>query len=513
MSLDQTQRIPRLMRQPTMGSRLDRYEVLTQLAVGGMATVYIARVQGVAGFERVVAIKTLHPHFAYEEEFISMFLDEARLAARIRDSNVVSTLDVNLSDEFGYYLVMEYVEGDHFGSLIRAAAQERKRLPPPIACQIVRDVLKGLGAAHQLTDKNNVSLNLVHRDVSPHNILVGTDGIARLTDFGVAKAEVRLSSTREGQFKGKLAYMAPEQAARGQCDQRADLFSMGTVLWESLTGRRLFRGENNAETLNRILHDPIPRPSDCSPSLKHFDPLLEQALHRDPDLRFQSAAEFVRALDDCLETHRISIASTRDVAAVVNNYAAEKLALEAERIRTAVDLLENHQVNDGSFSYPTFTPSSQEGQATAPFSDPPASPEEDVTRMDNVRSLRAQRRSQQRQRWVKVSLVASIIAGIAGGLGWYLWPTSQKIEERIPQVANNTSQAKPDTKLPSLTNDTAPDTANDTGTSSQNTPPDPITDNPPATASPTKDKKRPARQRRRRPRPSNPDVLPNPYRD
>ena len=230
------------MSRPMAGRRLGRYEILTQLASGGMASVYIARAQGVAGFERLVAVKVLHPHLAYEQEFISMFLDEARLAARIRHMNVVPTLDISDSPGDGYFLVMEYIEGNHLGALLGRAAKNGERLPRPFVCRVLVDTLQGLAAAHRLSDEHGTPLKLVHRDVSPHNILVGTDGIARLTDFGVAKADVRMASTRAGQFKGKLSYMAPEQASSNETDQRSDLFSVGIILWESLTGRRLFKG-------------------------------------------------------------------------------------------------------------------------------------------------------------------------------------------------------------------------------------------------------------------------------
>ena len=278
------------------GRRLGRYEVLAQLASGGMATVYAARAQGVAGFERLVAIKVLHPHLAHDDEFISMFLDEARLAARIRHPNVVPTLDISDSQGDGYFLVMEYIEGDHFGSLLREAARAGKNLPPGVALRVVVDALEGLGAAHMLAGADGKALGIVHRDISPHNILVGSDGIARITDFGVAKAEVRLSSTRDGQFKGKLAYMAPEQASTGFADQRSDLFGMGVVLWESLVGRRLFKAENNGELLNRLLYADIPAPSEYVPELAPLDGVLAKALERDAAARFQTAAEFVDAI-------------------------------------------------------------------------------------------------------------------------------------------------------------------------------------------------------------------------
>ncbi|MCA9614278.1 MAG: protein kinase, partial [Myxococcales bacterium] len=161
------------------GRQLGRYEVLTQLASGGMAAVYVARAKGVAGFERLVAVKVLHPHLAYEEEFISMFLDEARLAARIRHPNVVGTLDISDTEGDGFFLVMEYIEGDHLGALLAAAARAGERLDTSIVARIVLDALHGLSAAHDLIDEEGDRLELVHRDISPHNVMVGVDGIGR----------------------------------------------------------------------------------------------------------------------------------------------------------------------------------------------------------------------------------------------------------------------------------------------------------------------------------------------
>ncbi len=302
-----------------------------------MASVYAARAQGVAGFERLVAIKMLHPHLAYEQEFISMFLDEARLAARIRHMNVVPTLDISDSPGDGYFLVMEYIEGNHLGALLGRAAKRGERLPQPFVCRVLIDALQGLGAAHRLSDEGGKPLKLVHRDVSPHNILVGTDGVARLTDFGVAKADVRMASTRAGQFKGKLSYMAPEQAASSSTDQRSDLFSVGIILWESLTGRRLFKGESNGATLNKLLNDPVPRPSELWPELERFDDVVVTALSRAADERFQSADDFAEALEGAVGSGRL--AKTREVADVVRDLDAEKLQDERERIRDAIKML------------------------------------------------------------------------------------------------------------------------------------------------------------------------------
>ncbi|MFI5306780.1 MAG: protein kinase [Polyangiales bacterium] len=327
------------------GRRLGRYEVLARLASGGMAAVYVGRALGVAGFERLFAVKVLHPHLAHEQEFITMFLDEARLAARIRHPNVVPTIDISDTQDAGYYLVMDYIEGDHLGALLQKAYKLGTKLPPPVALRIVVDALEGLAAAHNLTDESGRRINLVHRDVSPHNIMVSTDGIARITDFGVAKAEVRLSTTRQGQFKGKLAYMAPEHASTGEADQRSDLFSVAIILWESLTGRRLFRAENQAATLNKICIEPIPMPSAVDPSLAPFDHVLEMGLARDPAQRFQTAEEFAEAIEERAETLG-GLANQRAVAKLVREYAAEKIERDSALIRSAIAEIGSAPVNE-----------------------------------------------------------------------------------------------------------------------------------------------------------------------
>lgn len=344
------------------GRRLGRYEVLARLASGGMAGVYVARAIGVAGFERLFAVKVLHPHLAHEQEFITMFLDEARLAARIRHPNVVPTIDISDTQDAGYYLVMDYIEGDHLGALLHHASKLGHRLPTPIALRVIVDALDGLAAAHELTDEQGRRVNLVHRDVSPHNIMVGTDGIARITDFGVAKAEVRLSTTREGQFKGKLAYMAPEHASTGDADQRSDLFSLSIILWECLTGRRLFRAENQAATLNKICIEPIPAPSSVDPELAVFDAVLATGLARDPAERYQSAEEFAEAI----EAHAGALgglANQRAVAKLVREYAAEKIVRDRELIRNAIAELDSVQ----SDLPPPLAPEQPDEGAPLPF--------------------------------------------------------------------------------------------------------------------------------------------------
>ncbi|CAN5299350.1 hypothetical protein BH09MYX1_BH09MYX1_55930 [soil metagenome] len=327
--------VPNAPETPTLigpGTRLGRYEVITHLASGGMANVYLGRAIGAAGFARLVAIKCLHPHIAADQQFVTMFLDEARLAARIRHPNVVPTLDLEQSAE-GLYLVMEYVEGDSLLGLLRSTVKANRPIPAGVAIRIMLDALAGLHAAHELTDDHGHPLQLVHRDVSPHNIMVGTDGITRLTDFGIARAEERVSHTRDGQLKGKLSYMAPEQTTSDPVDRRVDIFTAGIVLWECLASKRLFRGSTDAEVLRNLVDHPIPRLREVSPGYPQaLDDVVARALRRPVDERFDTAAEFAEALEEAAEP--LGIAQPKAVAAYVRELFAPQVDEVQRRVRS-----------------------------------------------------------------------------------------------------------------------------------------------------------------------------------
>src|SRR5271154_2607295 len=239
---------------------IGRYLLFGEIAAGGMATVHFGRLSGAAGFSRTVAIKRLHPPLAKNPEFVAMFLDEARLAARIRHPNVVSTLDV-VATEGELFVVMEYVPGESLARLLRAVRTGKEMVPVPIAATIMVGVLHGLHAAHEARDERGEPLRIVHRDVSPHNILVGTDGAAHVIDFGVAKARGRMQVTQQGQIKGKLSYMPSEQLLGNGLDQRADIFAASIVLWEALTGQRLFQGIDDGDVYAKVLLGKVDAPS------------------------------------------------------------------------------------------------------------------------------------------------------------------------------------------------------------------------------------------------------------
>ena len=300
--------------------RLGNYEPLLELASGGMATVYAARQLGAAGFERLVVVKRVHRHLLGNREFFNMFRDEARIAALIRHPNVVAVSDVVEADG-ELLLVMEYVEGSSLSTLRGAAREVGVTFPLGVCTRIAYDALAGLHAAHEATDMRGNQLDLVHRDVSPQNILVGVDGSSRVIDFGIAKARHRLTETKSGSLKGKYSYMAPEQTRGMPVDRRTDIFAWGVVLHELLTGERLFRGENEFDTMRRIWEAPIPPPSHVNPQVpRALDAVVLKALARDPAQRFSTAVEVLDALE-----HAAPLGSQREVAAFVDKAAGARL--------------------------------------------------------------------------------------------------------------------------------------------------------------------------------------------
>ncbi len=301
--------------------RLGNYEPLLQLATGGMATVYVARHLGAAGFERLVVVKRVHPHLLSNHDFSDMLRDEARVASLVRHPNVVPVIDVVEADG-ELFLVQEYVESAALSTLWRASNEQGGPLAPAIGVRILADVLAGLHAAHEAVDMRGVRLEVVHRDISPQNIVVGVDGGSRLIDFGVAKAQHRITETKSGSFKGKYGYMSPEQAKATAIDRRSDLFAAGIVLHEVLTGRRLFQGENEFDTFRRIAEADIVPPSSTVAGIpRDLDRVVMRALERDREERFQTAAEFLEALEGAYMP-----APARDVAAAVDRRCGQRLA-------------------------------------------------------------------------------------------------------------------------------------------------------------------------------------------
>jgi serine/threonine-protein kinase len=278
---------------------LGRYEILGRIASGGMATVYYGRTRGALGFARTVAIKRIHPHLARDPEFAAMFVDEVRLAARVRHPNLVDTIDVVRSNG-EVFLVMEHILGVSLAELMRLALADEEPIPPSIAAAILCGVLYGLHAAHEATDEERRCLNVVHRDVSPQNVLVGVDGTPRLIDFGVARALGRIQISQAGQFKGKVSYAAPEHLCGEDLDRRADIYSAGVVLFELLTGVRPAEKPDpkmGAAAVQRSFERPS-RIAKAVPAA--LDDVVLRAVAREPSRRFGTAAQMAGALDGAI---------------------------------------------------------------------------------------------------------------------------------------------------------------------------------------------------------------------
>ncbi|MBW2527400.1 MAG: serine/threonine protein kinase, partial [Deltaproteobacteria bacterium] len=277
-----------------------RYRVVDEIGVGGMASVHLARVDGPGGFQKWVAIKRIHPHLVEDDQFVDMFLDEARIAAGINHANVAQVFDLG-KDESTYWIAMEYLHGEPLRELMRRLDEQNAIIPFTLAARLIADAAEGLHGAHELRGRNGQLLNLVHRDVTPHNLFVTYDGYTKVVDFGIAKVVDRLASTRAGTLKGKLAYMSPEQVRGQEVDRRTDIFALGVVLWELTTNRRLFRMDTDLDTLEKVQACVVPLPSHVVPNYpRDLEEVVMRALAQRQEDRYQTAREFSRALQGFL---------------------------------------------------------------------------------------------------------------------------------------------------------------------------------------------------------------------
>ena len=308
--------------------RIGEFDLLGRLGSGGLATVFLARAAGAHGFRRLVALKVLHAHLREDTDLVHQLLEEAKLAARIRHVNVVPVLDVG-EDDGGAFLVMEYVEGASLSTLQKRAKMAGKSLPLGIGLRVLCDALAGLHAAHELRDDHDRLLSVVHRDFSPQNILVGVDGSARLTDFGIAKFEQAMKLTKTGQIKGKVPYMAPEQARGRPLDRRSDVWSAGVLAWEILTGRGLYSSFDEVTALLEIVSTDAPRVRGVKSDLPQaLDDAVAWALTRELEQRCPSARALSKSLSEAAE----ELGGLAD-AAEVGEFVRELAAPELERER------------------------------------------------------------------------------------------------------------------------------------------------------------------------------------
>ncbi len=353
---------------------IGRYVLLEQLAAGGMARVYLGRLLGPMGFGRTVAIKRLHATIGGVPQNAAMLLDEARFAARVRHSNVVPILDV-VEHNGELILVMEYVHGESLARLLSAAKRMGVTVPSNIVSAIAIDALRGLHAAHEARGEDGIALGLIHRDVSPQNIMVSAEGMAQLLDFGIAKATAREDTTRDGAVKGKVAYMAPEQVRSELLDRRTDLWAMGVVIWQMMTGKSLFLAANDAQMVYRVLEERIPAPAEVTGTESPLDSVVMWALQRDSKLRPSSAMDMALAIE-----HSVPPATSRVVAEWMQSFASEVLSERAAALARAdtfhvepLNMVTSSRVLSGQATPPPLpsrgkeSAQSREGTAPRPF--------------------------------------------------------------------------------------------------------------------------------------------------
>jgi serine/threonine-protein kinase len=365
-----------------------RFELIVKIASGGMATVYVGCSRTRGPVTRLFAIKRAHAHMLDDAAFRKMFVTEARLASRIHHPNVVAVQDVEeLDDEL--IIVMDYVEGASLADLREVDLDERARIA--MATRIVLDAAVGLHAAHELRSEDGKSLDIVHRDVSPHNILIGVDGIARLTDFGIAKMQgpggQSSARTATGALKGKLGYMAPEYIAGNRLDRRADIFALGAILWETLTAQRLFKAPTEIEMIRVVSECNVSPPSAHAPLPRALDEVVLRALTRSPDDRWSTARDFADALERVARDHSL-LAPHPDVGAIVEHEAHDVLAKRRSAIRSHLGIdadsasqeisIAGYQGFDRTATFGTSAPEKQKHSddetTTTQFTPPPSAP-------------------------------------------------------------------------------------------------------------------------------------------
>src|SRR4051812_32678131 len=404
------------------GSTLGRYELLIRLGRGGMASVWVARERApVSGKQRLVAVKAMLPELARHSGFRAMFLEEGQIVRSIDHPHVVKVHEV-AEDRGILYMAMEWVEGDSLRTIIKEASR-RRAIPAEIAVKIIADAGAGLHAAHELRGWDGELRNIVHCDVSPHNILVGLDGRAKLVDFGVANATAHSDLGNEDKIKGKFGYMSPEQARAESLDRRSDVFALGIVLFELVTGERLFRGENAAHSLELVKKSKLPNPSELNPRLSpQLVGVVQKSLERDLSKRYQTAHEMSEALERYLVEDRVMV-SHASVGQLVRRVLGSRIETQRQALREALTasdgvvaagLVPDHPAAP-DFSHPHFSSS---GRFPVSPSEPPTS--SSISSKSSTPHPQSLELVAKRKTSVGPLVVAVLGLAAAGSAGWFV---------------------------------------------------------------------------------------------
>src|SRR5690348_2086155 len=324
----------------------DRYTITERLDHGGMAEVFRGVAESMQGFKKAVAIKRVLPNLTKNEKFVRMFLDEAKLSLFLQHANIVQVFDISKTPDNAYFLVMEYVDGCNLKSLIERQKQKSRRIEVAHAIYMMMECCKALNYAHSLEHpETGEPLGIVHRDISPPNILLSKNGEIKLVDFGLAKANSQIESTDPGVVKGKFSYLSPEAASAQPVDHRADIFAVGIILWEMFTGRRLFYGETDYQTVELVRQARVPSIAALNPEIEpELEAVVRKALARDAEERYQSAADLADALAQYLFSRKMKVTS-RDIQALVRDTQLEQMRKRsAEPKESLIDTLINDEI-------------------------------------------------------------------------------------------------------------------------------------------------------------------------
>jgi serine/threonine-protein kinase len=409
----------------TSANTLGKYRLLAELGHGGMAQVFLALAKGVGGFNKLVVVKQIHAELAEDQEFVRMFLDEARLAARLNHPNVVQTNEVD-QDGRRYYIAMEYLEGQSLNRIFNRMGRDPKLLPLGHRLRLIADALAGLHYAHELRDYDGQPLGVVHRDVTPHNIFVTYNGLVKVVDFGIAKALNSSVQTQSGVLKGKVSYMAPEQARGERVDRRADIFSVGMMLWQVATGRRLYRDLPELAVIQKICSGDVPKVKDLAPFVpERLQVIIDRSLAPDREERYATAGELQADIEAFLD-HAGARVSSREIGVLV----AEHFADERTEIQGIIDEQLRREVHDDSVRSLPNIEISQSGsgrsvsavvQSTTGLSPGAMAPSGDTATSVTYTGPTFQRMARlQRRR--RLAMVAGAAAVVGGGLvaAWVL---------------------------------------------------------------------------------------------
>lgn len=439
------------------GQRIGKYEILTQLTLGGMAELFLAFTAGPGGFRKYVVVKRILPDVKADDQFVTMFLDEARLTAALSHPNIAQVFDLG-EEEDGLYLAMEFISGQNLNQVAGACRRAQRPLPVGFSCSVARDVLSALHYAHTFTDPTGHSQSIIHRDVAQKNVMVTYDGVTKLLDFGIAKAKGKIGRTNVGMVKGTTGYMSPEQVRGEEIDGRSDVFSAGVMLHEMLTGRRLFSAETELEEMQLILEKKVPRIEDVNPLLsEELGNVVSKALERERAQRWSSAREMAKALEKA--THKV-LFDQEQVAAFMRELFAERMAATRTLLESAgaPDSVLAHAAvtqlkikGDEDIAFESATPVRPRAEQKEP---PKRDTNPDLQPPSHVSAAAQLSTEQEKQgRWGTVLALLLAVMIVAGGYGVYRFVFSlppapedlvaQNLSANTPLPAWNDPRVKP----------------------------------------------------------------------